>query len=460
MQRVLVVDDNETIRQGMHKSLSKAGFEVAAATNADEAIDQIKSFDPGCVITDLKMSGLGGVELMQAIHKIKANTPVIIITAFGTIEKAVEAMKLGANDFVTKPFSPELLRVKVQKAFQMNDLTETTERLQAENLYLKNQTGSGYQTDELKGDSKAIHDVCDQIANVAKTDTTVFINGESGTGKELAARALHRFSDRHDGPFIKINCNALPEGLLESELFGHERGAFTGAIKQKLGRFELADRGTIFLDEIGDISESVQLKLLRVLQEKEFERLGGTKTIKVNVRIVSATNQDLKKKVNEGRFREDLYYRLVIVPIQMPALRDRLEDLEILIDHFLQQLQVRHGRGKKSMSDGSLQQLRNYHWPGNVRELRNLIEQLYILSPGETIEIGNLPDFLKKSGDYASLKVGLGEKSLTEILETTELELLKQAWSQTGGVKAKMARLLGIKPSALYYKLEKFGLIP
>ncbi len=459
MERVLIIEDNQTMRQGMEKTLKKAGFKITSAASGGDGLEMLQQQEPHCVISDLKMSEMDGIEVMQKIHQRNAQIPVMIITAFGTIEKAVEAMKLGACDFITKPFPPELLRVKVKQALEISRLNREKDQLFHENQYLKAQAEDRYAGREILGKSAAIRKVHEQINKVAQTDTTVFITGESGTGKELVARAIHLTSPRCQSPFIKVNCSALATGVLESELFGHEKGAFTGAVRKKPGRFELAAQGTLFLDEIGDLDPSIQLKLLRVLQEKEFERVGGTRTLKVDVRIISATNQDLKQRVAEGLFREDLYYRLVIFPIELPPLRERSEDTALLAEAFLQRLNSKHHRGKKTVSRKALQLLRHYTWPGNIRELENVLEQAYILSDDNRLDVDNFPTFLKNSPTDGKIEAVLGTTPLPTILETTERRLIEAAYKQTGGVKTRMAKLLGIKTSALYYKLEKFGLL-
>jgi two-component system response regulator HydG len=308
------------------------------------------------------------------------------------------------------------------------------------------------------GESSAIREIKKTVQKIAQGDSTVFIHGESGTGKELIARAIHDFSPRRDGPFIKLNCSALAEGVLESELFGHEKGSFTGAHKRRLGRFELADRGTLFLDEIGDISPMIQLKLLRVLQEREFERVGGTTTIKVDVRLVTSTNKDLKEEIKKGTFREDLYYRLHIIPLTVPPLRERLEDLPLLVEHFLRKLAVRTRKQIERVTPEAMKRLAAYPWPGNIRELENVIEQTMVLCEADVVDAHDLPNFLGAEGGPL-LKPQLGAKPLPELLDDIERELITEAFRKSGGVKTETARMLGIKTSALYYKLEKYGLL-
>jgi two-component system response regulator HydG len=459
MQKILIIEDNDTIRAGIEETLQKAGFSTTALNNGKAALAQLVALEPDCIITDLKMDEMDGIQVLQKARESRPELPVIIITAFGTIEKAVEAMKLGAYDFITKPFPPELLRVKVKQALEVAQISRDREKLYYENQYLRSEEQDRFPSRELLGNSNGMKSLLDQIHKVARTDASVFVMGESGTGKELVARAIHMNSSRHDKPFIKVNCAALAEGVLESELFGHERGAFTGALRRRPGRFELADQGTLFLDEIGEIHHSIQLKLLRVLQEREFERVGGTTTLKVDVRIISATNKNLQERVEQGSFREDLYYRLVIVPMTIPPLRDRRDDIPLLVNAIMHRLEKKHRKGIKKITPKALETLQRYAWPGNIRELENLLEQLYIFCEGDTLDIDNLPNFLKNSPSSGKMALDLGLFSLPEILDQTELQLLQKAIQQAGGIKTRMAKILGIKTSALYYKLEKYGLL-
>ncbi len=336
MATILVIDDNETIRIGIKQIVEKMGHLVLAASSGAEGIGLMKKREIDFLITDLKMEGMDGVQVLRSAAELDPDCPAMIITAFGSVETAVETMKLGAFDFIEKPFAPEIIRLKVERALELRMARKARRRLESENAYLREQSEGQYSN--LVGTAGCMMTVFKVIDKVAPTDSSIFISGESGTGKELVARAIHTKSNHHDGPFIKVNCGALIDTLLESELFGHEKGSFTGAIRRKLGRFELADGGTLFLDEIGDVSPSLQLKLLRVLQEQEFERVGGETTIKVNVRVLSATNKNLQQEVREGRFREDLYYRLHIVPLPIPPLRDRREDIPLLVTHFIAKL--------------------------------------------------------------------------------------------------------------------------
>jgi two-component system response regulator HydG len=467
MGTVLVIDDNETMREGCAAVAKRLGHRVFTASGGAEGISKFRESGADLVISDLRMDKVDGLEVIKQVKAAEPDTLVMLITAFGDVETAVEAMKLGAWDFVTKPFTPELLRGRIEKAFQLIALQGEQERLRERNRLLEEEARESNGVRELLGGSEAMTKVWTLLKKVAATDTSVLITGESGTGKELVARAIHENSRRTTGPFIKVSCGALAETLLESELFGHEKGAFTGAIRKKLGRFELADGGTIFLDEIGDISQSIQMKLLRVLQEHEIERVGGEETIKVDVRVLSATNKDLQREVSEGRFREDLYYRLHIVPVKLPPLRERREDIPELVRHFIGKLGCRTGGRIKGISEVALARLRRHTWPGNVRELENVIEHAMVFSEGESIREEDLPPgvgigdsvgFQPDAGRGAVFQVPEGEIDLDQVLEGIERRLIDAAYRKAGGVKAETARLLGVKPSALYYKLEKYGI--
>ncbi len=459
MAAILIIDDNDTIRDGLAHAVRKLGHETATASSGPAGLAAFRARPGGFdfVITDLKMDGLTGVDVLRQLAVLDPDCPVMIVTGFGTVETAVEAMKLGAFDFLTKPFSPEVVRLKVERALELAAARRARRKLEAENAYLRDEQRARF--DEIIGGSPKIAAVLRAIEKVAPAATTVYIAGESGTGKELVARAIHRLSGRADGPFVKVNCGALTETLLESELFGHEKGAFTGAIKQKLGRFELADKGTLFLDEVGDVPPAMQVKLLRALQEQEFERVGGEAPIKVDVRVLSATNKDLEREVAEGRFRQDLFYRLHVVPLRLPALRDRREDIPLLAQHFVDKLGPKTNPRIQSVSDAALGRLMAYHWPGNVRELENAIEQALVFADGAEIEVAALPAFLQGSaaGDDERLDVPR-QLSLPDILDDLERQLILKAYEKAKGVKTETARLLGIKTSALYYKLEKYGI--
>jgi DNA-binding NtrC family response regulator len=456
MAKILVIDDNDTLREGVAQVLEKMGHTALKASGGAQGLALFQQHAIDFTITDLKMDGVSGMEVLRSIRQRQPDALVMIITAFGTIEVAVDAMREGAFDFITKPFPPALLRAKVEKALDVGATRRENERLRAANEALRADLDEPYGFEAIIGDSEPMQRVFQTVRKVARTDSTVYIYGESGTGKELVARAIHKASDRAAGPFVKVNCSSLAETLLESELFGHEKGSFTGAHKRKIGRFELADAGTLFLDEIGDISPSIQLKLLRVLQERELERVGGEETVKVDVRVVTATHRDLKAEVAEGRFREDLFYRLHIIPITLPPLRDRPADIPPLVTHFIQKLAARTRSCVRGVSPAALRQLQTYAFPGNVRELENVIEQSLVFAEGDLIEPDDLPAFVSTGARRNTLQIPEGDKPLPEILDELECQLILRAFRRAEGVKTETARLLGIKTSALYYKLEKY----
>ncbi|MGE0548487.1 MAG: sigma-54-dependent transcriptional regulator [Kofleriaceae bacterium] len=458
MAMILIIDDNETIREGLGHTVKKLGHDAVLATNGAagvEAFKGLKARGADFVITDLKMEGATGVDVLKAISAIDPDVPIMLITGFGTVETAVEAMKLGAFDFLTKPIQPEVVRLKVERALEICATRRAKRKSEAMTDYLRAEAEGKFP--ELIGQGDKMAAVRRTVEKVAPSDTTVFIAGESGTGKELVARAIHRLSKRANGPFIKVNCGAITETLLESELFGHEKGAFTGAIKQKLGRFELADGGTLFLDEVGDIPPSMQVKLLRALQEHEFDRVGGEAPIKVDVRVLSATNKDLDAEVAAGRFRQDLFFRLHVLPVKVPPLRERREDIPMLCAHFVAKLGPKTNARIRALSDAALGRIMAYHWPGNVRELENAIEQALVFAEGEEIAPGALPQFLQGGAEDDRLEVPR-ELTLPEILDDLERQLILKAYAKANQVKTETARLLGIKTSALYYKLEKYGI--
>ncbi|HVZ73895.1 MAG TPA: sigma-54 dependent transcriptional regulator [Polyangia bacterium] len=461
MARILIIDDNETMREGLGATVRRMGHEAALASSGAEGLAAFKAKGADFVITDLKMEGTGGLDVVKGVRERDPDCPIMIVTAFGTVETAVEAMRLGAFDFLQKPFAPEVVRLKVERALELGREKRARERAEADAAALRADAAAPYKFDKglgLVGETPVMRAVFQTIEKVAPTDASVYVHGESGTGKELVARAIHARSKRVEGPFVKVNCGALTETLLESELFGHEKGAFTGAIKRKLGRFELADKGTLFLDEIGDITPGLQLKLLRVLQEREFERVGGEETVKVDVRIVSATHRDIAAEVAAGRFREDLFYRLHVVPLVVPPLRDRKEDIPRLVAHFIAKLGPRTNAAVTGVSEPALARLVTYAWPGNVRELENVIEQALVFTEGDKIDLASLPPGVRGVSPENTLQTPAGEMSLPEILEDLERQLILRAYDKSGGVKTECARLLGIKTSALYYKLEKYGI--
>jgi two-component system response regulator HydG len=458
-----VVDDNDTMREGMAVTLKKAGHEVLAFRNGLEGVAAFQSKGADLVVTDLKMEAMDGIEVVKRLKAHEPSVVAIVVTAFGTIETAVEAMRQGAHDFLTKPFSPDVLRAKVTAALELSNTRARVTKLEAANEALSKDSSDRVGR-TLVGDSGVMQKLNQQLTRAAATDATVLVLGESGTGKELVARMLHELSPRVKGPFVTTHCAALAETLLESELFGHERGAFTGAVKRKLGRFELADGGTIFLDEIGELSANVQTKLLRVLQEREVQRVGGEDTLRVDVRVVCATHRDLKAEVAAGRFREDLYYRLNVVPLLVPALRERPEDVGPLARHFVAKHAPRINPKVKALSAEAVSALARYAWPGNVRELENAVEQALVFADGAELFEKDLPAFVQGPKARAADTVGAlptphGDRPLPDILEDLERQLIDRAYQQAKGVKTETARLLGIKTSALYYKLEKYGFI-
>lgn len=460
MAKILVIDDNETMRLGIAHTVKRLGHAVQTAASGQEGLDLFRARPADFVISDLKMEGVDGMGVLEGIRKMDPDALMMIVTGFGTIETAVQAMQLGAFDFITKPFPPQVLRLKVQSALEVLAQRTVREKLERENEILREQVEERYLPavqHQMVGESPAIKQVIATIQKVAHADSTVFIYGESGTGKELAARAIHKTSRRSDGPFIKVNCGALAESVLESELFGHERGAFTSAHKRKMGRFELADGGTLFLDEVGDISPAIQLKLLRVLQEREFERVGGEETISVDVRVVSATNKDLKALIEAGDFREDLYYRLHIVPLNLPPLRERPSDVGLLAAHFLEKLRQRTGSRATRVSVEAVEAMQRYAWPGNVRELENAVEVALVFCEGDELGLADLPAHISGAPQGGGLPIPTGDQALPDILEGLEERLIRRAFEEARGVKTECARLLGIKTSALYYKLEKYG---
>jgi two-component system response regulator HydG len=403
------------------------------------------------------MVPVDGIEVVRRIREEDPDATVVVVSAHGTIATAVEAMRAGAIDFLEKPFSPEVLRARVEKAVEIARERRGARTARARADALAEDRAREMDPTGLVGRSEAMRRVLEQIRKVAPTDATVLVLGESGTGKELVARAIHAQGPRREGPFVPVSCAALPEALLESELFGHERGAFTGAIRRKLGRFELAHEGTLFLDEVGEIPPAVQAKLLRVLQERRFERVGGEEPVEVDVRVVSATHRDLAAMVASGRFREDLYYRLAVVPLSLPSLRERPGDVEELARWFLEKHAARLGRRMREFTPEALALLRGHAWPGNVRELENVVEQALVFAEGEAVRPEDLPEGLRGPAPPRP-PVDAEGRGLNEVLEDLESRLVRDAYAKANGVKAEAARLLGIKPSALAYKLEKYGL--
>jgi len=438
----MVVEDEENMRFVIAEALKKKGCDVEEAASAEEALAKIESYGPDLVIMDIRLPRMSGLEAMDRVKEIDPLLPVIVITAFGSKEVAWEAIKMGAYDFFTKPFKLAEMEVVVDRALERR-------RLLVELRELKESLEARYRFENIIAQSGRMQEVLKLINKVAGTNVTVLIVGESGTGKELVAEAIHHHSLRRDGPLIKLNCAAIPPGLLESELFGHEKGAFTGAVGKKVGKFELAHQGTIFLDEIGDMDPSSQAKVLRVIQEKTIERVGGTHIIHVDVRIIAATNKNLSQEVREKRFREDLYFRLNIFPIVLPPLRDRKEDIPLLAEHFLKKSRERTGVEVKGISPEAMDFLRKYEWPGNVRELENCIERATILAEGGLITSAHLPPFLLYSEASPDLS------PLDESLAKIERELIMEALQKSAGVQSRAAKILGISERSLWHRVKK-----
>lgn len=468
MAQIVVIDDHDSMREGLELLLRRKGHQTHSAPGGAEGLEILEQEGADLVVTDLKMARMDGIEVLREVKNRYPDVDVLVITAYGSIEKAVEAMKLGALDFLTKPFSSEEFTMKVERLLQDREERQELRRenvgLRVENASLKEEGDPRY--GEIVGEAPAMKKLFRWIDRVARSDSTAMVYGESGTGKELVARAIHAASGRSDGPFVRVNCGALTDSLLDSELFGHEKGAFTGADRRRRGRFELADGGTIFLDEIATISPATQVRLLRVLQERELERLGGEETIPVDVRIVAATNQSAQELLENEGFREDLFYRLHVVPITLPPLRHRISDVPKLARHFLAKLRDRTSSPAQDISSEALERLQGYDWPGNVRELENVVERALVLAEGQRVEVDDLPPLgegtaspAETSGpDLANTQLEPDGLDLNEMVEGVEERLLRQALDQAGGVKAEAARLLGLKPSALYYKLDKYGI--
>lgn len=445
IEKILVVDDEPLIRRLLQEILEKEGYEISLAEDGVAASEQIKKESFEMVITDIRMPGMGGIELLEMVNQISPSTLVVAITAHGSIENAVEAMKKGAYDYLTKPITPHQIRLIIRRASQHKNLLE-------ENKYLREEINEKYHFEELIGKSSQIESIYRMIARVASSKSTILIQGETGTGKELVARAIHYRSSCKNNPFIKVNCAALPSDLLESELFGHEQGAFTGAIKKKEGRFELADKGTLLLDEISETTTAFQVKLLRVLQkEGEFERVGGTRAIKADVRVIATTNQKLEKNVKEGKFREDLYYRLNVIPIFLPALRERKEDIPLLAHHFLRKYNRQNGAKIESISSQSLALMQDYNWPGNIRELENIIERAVVMTEGEVI----LPEYLSVK---VSSEEEITSRSEKMTLEEMERRLIKNTLQKMGGNRTRTAEMLGVTARTIRNKIKKYYL--
>lgn len=447
-RRVLIVDDEKNMRWVLGQALSSEGFEIVEAADGKEALAAIAEQEPDVMVLDHRMPPPDGMEVLRNVRASGMSFPIIMLTAHGNVAQAVEAIKAGASEYLTKPFDLEELKIAIEKALRYRDLAAEVERLREE-------IGRQYDVQGIVANDQRMLEVLETVQKVAPTNATVMVYGESGTGKELIARALHNLSNRATKPFVSISAGALPETLLESELFGYEKGAFTGAMTAKPGRFELANGGTLFLDEIGDISAATQVKLLRVLQERRFERLGGTRSIEVDVRVIAATNRDLQQLIADGTFREDLYYRLNVVPISLPPLRQRSDDIPLLVAHFLE----KHEAGRKKLSAEAMKALTEYQWPGNIRELENTIERIVILSHADEIGLFELPSEIQvkgRAGEKAASRFVLPENGLD--LEEIELDFVRQALDRTGESVPKAAKLLGLTTKTLEARMTRLGL--
>ena len=452
---ILVVDDDDAVAVVLTSLLQQAGFESVACSSGASALEVLKKRDFDVVITDLKMPKMDGMQLLAEIRQHDANQPVLMLTAHATIELAVEAMRLGAHDFLLKPFDREELLFVVDKAIRKAQPEELTRQPSCTKII-----GISDPDADPNPNPNAMAEVHHLIAKAARSKATVLIRGESGSGKEVAARAVHAESDRASGPFVKVHCGALPDNLLESELFGYEKGAFTGAVTRKPGRVELAEGGTLFLDEIGDISPVVQVKLLRLLQEKAFERLGGHQTLTPDIRIVAATHRDLEAMIQDGSFREDLFYRLNVIPITIPPLRDRRDQIEELARHFFEKGKMENGRSEMSLSDAAVQRIASALWPGNVRQLENFVERLVVLADDDRIEPLHIERELARDKNTGKERETPSGGSLDDSRRESERSAIDRALSRTGGNRTAAARVLGISRRTLYNKMKDLGLCP
>ncbi|MEJ2471654.1 MAG: sigma-54 dependent transcriptional regulator [Desulfuromonadales bacterium] len=451
MQSILIVDDERSIRESLTGILQDEGFKPISVETGEAALEKFSEDKPDLILLDIWMPGMDGLETLTKIREIDPDQLVVMMSGHGTIETAVKATKLGAYDFIEKPLSLEKVLLCIQNAVKVGQLVE-------ENRELKAQIGKEH---EMIGDSKPIKDLKKQIKIAAPTSGWILITGENGTGKELVARAIHHNSTRHAHPFVEVNCAAIPEELIESELFGHEKGSFTGATTQRRGKFDQAHRGTLFLDEIGDMSLKTQAKVLRILQEHKFERVGGNKTIEVDVRVIAATNKDLEKEIANGNFREDLYYRLNVIPFHVPPLREREADIPALVDHFLEYFCSKESREIKVLDENAMQAMQNYSWPGNVRELKNLIERLVIMSPGKTITRGQLPQSITGKTPDISREEGaitLTADTFRSAKEEFEKEFLIQKLEENEWNISRTAEAIEIERSNLHRKIKAYGI--
>jgi len=451
--RILVVDDEKSMREFLAIMLRKEGYEVIVADGGESALDVLRREQVDLIVTDVRMPRTDGLAVLKAAKDLSPNTVVLVITAFASTETAVEAMKLGAYDYITKPFKLDEIKLIVANALERK-------RLRDENLSLKRQLETQRRFERLIGKSPKLLEVLETVRKIADSHSTVMITGESGTGKELIAQAIHQQSNRRDKPFISVNCGAIPEMLIESELFGHVKGAFTGAVANKIGLFSAADGGTLFLDEITEVPQTLQVKLLRAIQEREIRRVGEAKDVKVDVRLIAASNRDLEQAVQENILREDLFYRLNVIPIQLPALRERREDIPLLVAHFIQKFSAQLGKEVRSVSPEAMSVLEQHQWPGNIRELENVIERAIVLGGGESLGVEALPEGLRRPRIVRDVEPDFPEDGLDldATLDRMEQRYLRLALERTGGVQTKAAELLRMTFRQFRYKIQKHGL--
>jgi DNA-binding NtrC family response regulator len=447
---ILVVDDEPKLREVLAATLQELGYQTRMAASGAAALEQIENDPVDLVLSDLRMPGMSGQELLAELRRRTPNVPVVLMTAYGTVKDAVQAIKDGAFDYISKPFEIDELEATIAKALRMYAALR-------DNLRLREELEGRYRFENLVGASPAFHKVIEAIAEVCESRASVLISGESGTGKEMVARAIHFNSSRRAGPFVAINCAAIPEGLLESELFGHVKGAFTGAVSARQGRFAQADGGTLFLDEIGDMPSALQAKILRVLQERSFEPVGSANSRTTDVRILAATNKDLREAVRNGGFRSDLYYRLNVFPIDVPPLRARREDIPLLVEHSAHELAQHMGRPQPVFTQAALRAMQDYAWPGNVRELQNCIERAIIVAKGNSVDVGDLPQdlFTQSSANHEAVRI---PSNLDAELERLEREFILEALRRTAGIQVKAAELLGVSERSLWHRVKKLGI--
>ena len=449
MRRVLVVDDEENLRLVLRTLLRRHGYEVETAVSGEDALGMVDSFGPDVVLTDVRMPKMGGLDLLTTLKAKGNEATVIVMSAYGNMDQALEAMKAGAYDYVQKPFKPDEVVLALRKA-------EERELLRRENRALRDEIRKEHRFDDILAKSQKMLDIFRTISKIAEYKTTVLVAGESGVGKELVARAIHHRSTRRGGPFVAVNCGAIPENLLESELFGHKKGAFTDAVQDRRGLFEEADGGSLFLDEIGELPLALQVKLLRVLEEEKIRRVGDVRDIKIDVRIITATHRDLPSETKAGRFREDLFYRLNVLPILVPPLRERREDIPLLIDHFVARNNTRLGTSIRGLDTESRRLLFEYPWPGNVRELENTIERAMVLAEGDQIVAQDLPERLREARDPVQTQLASGELSVKKTMRIVEEILIRRALQRTRGNRTRAAEILEISHRALLYKIKDY----